>query len=122
MSGSDCTMAASTTAMSAALISLPIIGFLLCPGSGGWAARRFRETGPTAIDDMIEAVVSEKEELKVAGTPADVIKQVRDAVVKMVDFRFVDLPGVWQRFSSPASEVERLHGIGSGTIIPRIRG
>src|SRR5690242_15834026 len=31
MSGSDWTMAASTTAMSAALISLPIISFLLCP-------------------------------------------------------------------------------------------
>jgi glutamine synthetase len=42
----------------------------------------------------------------VAGTPADVLKQVRDAGVKVVDFRFVDLPGVWQHFSIPASTLE----------------
>jgi glutamine synthetase len=41
----------------------------------------------------------------VAGTPADVLKQVRDAGIKVVDFRFVDLPGVWQHFSIPASEL-----------------
>jgi glutamine synthetase len=41
----------------------------------------------------------------VAGTPADVLKQVRDDGIKVVDFRFVDLPGVWQHFSIPASEL-----------------
>jgi len=40
----------------------------------------------------------------VAGTPADVLKQVRDAGIKVIDYRFVDLPGVWQHFSTPASE------------------
>jgi glutamine synthetase len=40
----------------------------------------------------------------VAGTPADVLKKVRDAGIKVIDYRFVDLPGVWQHFSTPASE------------------
>ena len=32
-------------------------------------------------------------------TPKDVRKLAEDAGVKIVDLRFVDLPGVWQHFS-----------------------
>jgi glutamine synthetase len=37
-------------------------------------------------------------------TPKDVQKLIDDAGVKIIDFRFVDLPGVWQHFSIPARE------------------
>jgi glutamine synthetase len=37
-------------------------------------------------------------------TPKEVQKLIDDAGVKIIDFRFVDLPGVWQHFSIPARE------------------
>jgi glutamine synthetase len=37
-------------------------------------------------------------------TAADVLKMAKD--VKMVDFRFTDLPGQWQHFSIPAHELD----------------
>ncbi len=39
-----------------------------------------------------------------AKTPADVMKMGKE--VKMVDLRFVDLPGTWQHFSIPATQLE----------------
>ncbi len=36
-------------------------------------------------------------------SPADVVKMAKD--VKMVDYRFVDLPGTWQHFTVPAREL-----------------
>jgi len=36
-------------------------------------------------------------------TPSDVVKLAKD--VKMVDYRFVDLPGTWQHFTVPAREL-----------------
>ena len=38
-------------------------------------------------------------------TSKEVEKLVKDAKVEIVDFRFVDLPGVWQHFSIPAREL-----------------
>lgn len=49
------------------------------------------------------------------NTPDDVQKQARDANVKIVDLKFVDLPGVWQHFSIPAEDLDSElfeHGIG----------
>ncbi len=48
------------------------------------------------------------DETKQAGgaTPKDVIKRAKDAGVKFVDVRFTDLPGTWQHFSIPVSELE----------------
>lgn len=37
-------------------------------------------------------------------TPADVLGKIKDEGIKIVDARFIDLPGVWQHFSMPASE------------------
>ena len=37
-------------------------------------------------------------------TPKDVVKLVETKGVKIVDFRFIDLPGTWQHFSMPATE------------------
>src|SRR5712691_3798122 len=36
----------------------------------------------------------------------DAIKRAKDAGVKVVDVRFIDLPGSWQHFSFPISELE----------------
>ena len=40
------------------------------------------------------------------STPADVVKFVRDRQVKMIDFKFVDLPGIWQHYSIPAHRLD----------------
>ncbi|HEY3079526.1 MAG TPA: type I glutamate--ammonia ligase [Chloroflexota bacterium] len=39
-------------------------------------------------------------------SPADVLAFVKESGVKMVDVKFVDLPGLWQHFSIPAGELE----------------
>ena len=39
-------------------------------------------------------------------TPADVLKAAKDNKVKMVDVKFVDMPGMWQHFSVPLHELE----------------
>jgi len=39
-------------------------------------------------------------------SPAEVLDKARAAGVKVVDFRFVDLPGTWQHFSVPLSGLE----------------
>ena len=38
-------------------------------------------------------------------TPSDVIALAKEKEVKMVDFKFIDLPGMWQHFSIPVSEL-----------------
>src|SRR2546423_13742750 len=38
-------------------------------------------------------------------TPKDVIKLAKEKGVKIVDLRFIDLPGLWQHFSIPMSEL-----------------
>jgi glutamine synthetase len=56
-------------------------------------------------------------------TPKDVKKLVDDAGVKIIDLRFVDLPGVWQHFSLPAKELsDDLYGEGIGFDGSSIRG
>ncbi|RTZ97169.1 MAG: type I glutamate--ammonia ligase [Deltaproteobacteria bacterium] len=39
-------------------------------------------------------------------TPADVIKLAKENDVRIVDIRFIDLPGVWQHFSVPIGELD----------------
>ncbi|HET8912283.1 MAG TPA: glutamine synthetase beta-grasp domain-containing protein, partial [Ktedonobacteraceae bacterium] len=39
-------------------------------------------------------------------TPEEVIQFAKDQGAKMVDFKFVDLPGTWQHFSMPIHEIE----------------
>src|SRR4051812_30392354 len=56
-------------------------------------------------------------------TPKDVRKLVEDAGIKILDLRFVDLPGVWQHFSLPAKEIsDDLFGEGIGFDGSSIRG
>jgi glutamine synthetase len=38
--------------------------------------------------------------------PSEVVKFAKDRGVKMVDFKFTDLPGTWQHFTQPATEFE----------------
>src|SRR5260221_12486461 len=37
-------------------------------------------------------------------TPSDVSKMIKDHEVKLVDFKFTDLPGTWQHFTSTLSD------------------
>jgi glutamine synthetase len=38
-------------------------------------------------------------------SPKDVVKMIKDNGVQIVDLKFIDLPGLWQHFSLPASEI-----------------
>src|SRR5436309_11148901 len=54
---------------------------------------------------------------------ADAIRKARDAGVQIVDLRFADMPGTWQHFSLPASELtEELFREGIGFDGSSIRG
>jgi glutamine synthetase len=55
--------------------------------------------------------------------PKDVISRAKEQGVKIVDFRFTDLPGTWQHFSVPLSELtESLFAEGIGFDGSSIRG
>ena len=41
-----------------------------------------------------------------AKTPEDVLKLAEESGTQIIDFRFIDLPGVWQHFSIPATEFD----------------
>ena len=41
-----------------------------------------------------------------AKTAKDVLQLIKESGAKIVDFRFTDLPGVWQHFSVPASALD----------------
>src|SRR2546426_9827304 len=38
-------------------------------------------------------------------TPKDVVKMAKEKGARIVDLRFIDLPGLWQHFSIPMSEL-----------------
>jgi len=60
---------------------------------------------------------------KAGASPADVIRRAREAGVQVVDLRFTDLPGTWQHFSTPISELsEDLFAEGIGFDGSSIRG
>jgi glutamine synthetase len=63
---------------------------------------------------------------KIAGpktAPKDVLAQAKDLGVKIVDFKFIDLPGLWQHFSIPVEDfVEDLFSEGIGFDGSSIRG
>ena len=40
-----------------------------------------------------------------AKTPKEVLAFAKDSKARMVDFKFVDLPGIWQHFSVPLAEL-----------------
>src|SRR3989442_15597751 len=58
-------------------------------------------------------------------SPKDVLKLAKEQQVKIVDLRFVDLPGTWQHFSIPVEELGEglfLDGIGfDGSAIRRFQ-
>src|SRR5215471_9271057 len=56
-------------------------------------------------------------------TPKDVLKMAKERNAKIVDLRFIDLPGLWQHFSIPATELnEELFAEGIGFDGSSIRG
>jgi glutamine synthetase len=57
------------------------------------------------------------------ATPKEVLALAAEVGVKIVDFKFVDLPGTWQHFSSPIGELsESLFAEGIGFDGSSIRG
>ncbi|MBV9356002.1 MAG: type I glutamate--ammonia ligase [Chloroflexi bacterium] len=55
--------------------------------------------------------------------PSDVLAMAKDVGAKIVDFKFIDLPGLWQHFSVPVSELtEELFSEGIGFDGSSIRG
>ncbi len=57
------------------------------------------------------------------STAAEVVKFVKDKQVKMMDFKFVDLPGIWQHYSIPAQRLtEAIFEEGIGFDGSSIRG
>ena len=66
-----------------------------------------------AIDESVQAAVS----------PKQVIARAKEQGVKIVDLRFTDLPGTWQHFSIPLSELtEDIFNEGIGFDGSSIRG
>jgi glutamine synthetase len=58
-----------------------------------------------------------------SATPKEAIESAKQAGVKIVDFRFTDLPGTWQHFSVPVGELtEELFAEGIGFDGSSIRG
>ncbi len=56
-------------------------------------------------------------------TPADVSKMIKDHDVKLVDFKFTDLPGSWQHFTTTLTEYnEEIFTDGLGFDGSSIRG
>src|SRR5947209_12088723 len=56
-------------------------------------------------------------------SPKDALAQAKDLGVKIVDFKFIDLPGLWQHFSIPVEDfVEDLFTEGIGFDGSSIRG
>ena len=39
-------------------------------------------------------------------TPDDMLKLASDGGAKVVDFKFVDIPGTWQHFTIPMSQFD----------------
>jgi glutamine synthetase len=57
------------------------------------------------------------------STAGEVVKFVKDKQVKMIDFKFVDLPGIWQHYSIPAHRLtEEIFEEGIGFDGSSIRG
>ena len=56
-------------------------------------------------------------------TPSDVLKLAKEKGTKIVDLRFIDMPGLWQHFSIPVRELtESLFKEGIGFDGSSIRG
>ena len=64
-----------------------------------------------------------KDKRVIAKSPADALQLAKQAAVKIVDLKFVDLPGVWQHFSIPIEDLnEDLFEEGIGFDGSSIRG
>jgi glutamine synthetase len=58
-----------------------------------------------------------------AATPKEVVENARKLGLKIVDFKFVDLPGTWQHFSATIGELtEEIFADGIGFDGSSIRG
>ena len=51
--------------------------------------------------------------------PSDVSKLIKDREVKLIDFKFTDLPGSWQHFTTTLTEYSE-RGAGRAQVAPSI--
>ena len=40
------------------------------------------------------------------STPKDIVERIKKEGIQVVDFRFMDFPGLWQHFSVPSRTVD----------------
>src|SRR5206468_3470176 len=76
------------------------MGDSLGPCSVAWVSRYFPFFSRPQIR---KASSKKKKELRM--TPKELIKFVKDKNIKIIDLRFVDLPGLWQHFAITVSEL-----------------
>jgi len=57
----------------------------------------------TAVNVQFDTVFDKKEERRMDAK--EVVKWIKDREIQVVDFRFVDLPGLWQHFTVNANQV-----------------
>jgi len=57
-----------------------------------------------------------------AGKREESIEMAQSGKVKMVDFKFIDLPGMWQHVSIPANQLKNQFEEGHGFDASSIRG
>jgi len=73
---------------------------------------------PNAIPQFLEAIRAERDAAR-----NTLLAYARDLGLKIVDFKFIDLPGTWQHFSIPTAELEEsLFSDGLGFDGSSIRG
>ena len=80
-------------------------------------------TATKAATKTLETVAEGNGKATTLTTPKEVLAYARELGLKIVDFKFVDLPGTWQHFSSPIEELsESLFSEGIGFDGSSVRG
>jgi glutamine synthetase len=46
------------------------------------------------------------QEISLAKKPRDIVELIRERGIKMVDFKFIDVPGMWQHTTVPADQID----------------
>jgi len=84
--------------------------------------RRLPRRSPWLEEDRFRMTVDIVRD-RVLAEPQDVVAFIQEKGIKMVDLKFVDLPGTWQHFTIPASQLdEDVFAVGLGFDGSSIRG
>jgi hypothetical protein len=87
------------------------------------AARATRASSSRSTLRLVFVASLCEKERRFVMTPRDAIKFAREKRAKIVDLRFIDMPGLWQHFSIPVGELtQELFAEGIGFDGSSIRG